>query len=199
MNFIPTCLFLQEEILENTPESKKNYLKIPSDLDVFKNTYTDAITISPNRRIYNFHGHLLQHKKCPVCPHCNSKMHIHGTVDSHLKHVPFGSNYTQVCFKKLRFKCPYCHYTCLQDVQFKADRHNITVQLLAFVTDLLNMGDYTLKQVAEISGLCKNEVKQIDMERLKNKLTSDGETLKKPEHQAKYLGIDEFRLHRGHK
>lgn len=199
MDFIPTNLFLQEEILKNTPERKVNYFKIPSDLDSFKNTYTDITTINQNRKIYNLHGQLLQNKKCPTCPLCKSKMHIHGTVDSHLKHLPFGGNYTQVCFKKLRFKCPCCPYTCLQDVLFKADGHNITVQLLAYVTDLLASGCFTLKEVAELCGLCKNIVKEIDLRRLKNDLTIDGETLRKPERQAKYLGIDEFKLHRGYK
>ncbi|AMC94605.1 transposase [Erysipelothrix larvae] len=61
------------------------------------------------------------------------------------------------------------------------------------------MGTYTLKQVAEITGLGKNTVKAIDLKRLKELYTIDGEVLKKPEDYTRYLGIDEFKLHDGHK
>jgi transposase len=37
------------------------------------------------------------------------------------------------------------------------------------------------------------------MQRLKERYTLDGKKLIKPERQAKYLGIDEFKLHNGHK
>ena len=39
---------------------------------------------------------------------------------------------------------------------------------------------------------------EIDKERLLEKYTADGRHLKKPERQAKYLGVDEFLLHKGH-
>ena len=55
------------------------------------------------------------------------------------------------------------------------------------------------KQVAEITGLGKNTVKEIDKKRLQEKYTIDGKKLVKPERQAKYLGIDEFKLHDGYR
>jgi len=53
--------------------------------------------------------------------------------------------------------------------------------------------------VAEISGLGKNTIKEIDMARLRDKYTLNGVVLKKPERQAKYIGIDEFKLHNGYR
>ena len=64
--------------------------------------------------------------------------------------------------------------------------------------DLLAYG-LTNKAVAEITGLGKNVVKEIDMKRLQEKYTIDGKKLIQPERQAKFLGIDEFKLHDGHK
>jgi len=52
--------------------------------------------------------------------------------------------------------------------------------------------------VAELSGLGENTVKAIDLQRLKDKYTADGNLIK-PERQSKYLGIDEFKLHDGHR
>ena len=58
---------------------------------------------------------------------------------------------------------------------------------------------FTNKEVAEITGLNKNIVKDIDLKRLKNLYTTDGKTLITPEEQARFLSIDEFKLHNGHK
>lgn len=54
--------------------------------------------------------------------------------------------------------------------------------------------------MSEISGLCKNTVKVIDKNRLQELYTTDNvNKLIKPEKQAKYLGIDEFKLYNGHR
>lgn len=52
---------------------------------------------------------------------------------------------------------------------------------------------------SEISGLDENTVKTIDKQRLQEKYTVNGQTLIKPEEYARYLGIDEFKLHNGHR
>ena len=54
--------------------------------------------------------------------------------------------------------------------------------------------------MAELTGLGKNVVKEIDKERLQGMYTTDnGKKLIKPEKQARFLGIDEFKLHNGHR
>ncbi len=58
---------------------------------------------------------------------------------------------------------------------------------------------YTLKQVAEITGLGKNTVKAIDKKRLQDRYTIDGKELIKPEQTTRILGIDEFKLHDGYR
>ncbi len=70
------------------------------------------------------------------------------------------------------------------------------LELYQYTRDLLAYG-FTNKEISEITGLGKNTVK--DIERLKEKYTIDGTKLIKPERQAKFLGIDEFKLHNGHK
>jgi transposase len=86
----------------------------------------------------------------------------------------------------------------MQDVPFQAKGHRISCELLNYTRDLLAYG-FTNKQVAYLTGLGKNTVKAIDLKRLKEKYTVDGERLILPERQARFLGIDEFKLHDGHK
>ena len=85
----------------------------------------------------------------------------------------------------------------MQHISFKADGHLITEELLNYTRDLLASGHYTVKEVAGITGLGKNTVKDIDKQRLLDKYTIDGKNLKKPEKTTRILGIDEFKLHNG--
>ena len=74
----------------------------------------------------------------------------------------------------------------------------MTGQLYQYVRDLLALNTFTNKQISEITGLGKNVVKKIDLQRLKDRYTLDGK-LVRPEHEARFLGIDEFLLHKGHR
>jgi transposase len=90
----------------------------------------------------------------------------------------------------------------MEEVPFRAPGQRITLLLLAFVCDLLALGQ-TLKAISLMAGLNRNVVKKIDKKRLAALYTEkseDGETrLRKPERQARYLGADTFKLYGGHR
>ena len=65
----------------------------------------------------------------------------------------------------------------------------ITEELYQYTRDLLASGVYTNKEVAELTGLGKNTVKDIDKERLQELYTTTDGKLIKPEKPAKFLGI----------
>lgn len=73
------------------------------------------------------------------------------------------------------------------------------MELWQYARGLLALGTYTLKQVAEMTGLGKNTVKDIDLKRLKDLYTIDGTKLIRPEKPVRMLAIDEFKLHNGHR
>lgn len=143
------------------------------------------------------HGEL-ERGEAPSCPECGQKMHIHGSRITMLRHLCFGSRLSAVSFEKRRYRCPCCGHTEMENVPFKACGHNITRELLQFTRDLLAYG-FTNKEVSELTGLGKNTVKEIDLQRLKDKYTVDAKALIKPEKQARFLGVDEFKLHNGYK
>ena len=125
-------------------------------------------------------------------------MHINSHPDIYIRHLSIGGNLSGLLFPHNQLRCPKCGKTKSQFISFKADGHLITEALHQYVRDLLAAGTYTNKQVAEITGLDKNVIKAIDKKRLQELYTTDGgKKLKKPEKQAKYLGIDEFKLHNG--
>ncbi|MGB4406042.1 MAG: ISL3 family transposase [Sphaerochaeta sp.] len=175
-----------------------NYIKLPSGLKGFSNLQTEIVKTLSGRDSYLLHGELKQDEPDCICPHCDSKMHIHNTYEASLNHLCFGSTLSFLRFKKLRYFCPSCSHTKMQEVPFQALGHRMTLPLWQYTRDLLTYG-FTNKAVTYLTGLGKNTVKDIDMQRLRDKYTIDGKKLIQPETQAKYLGIDEFKLHNGNK
>lgn len=67
-----------------------------------------------------------------------------------LRHLCFGSRLSVVCFEKQRYRCPCCEHTGMESVPFKTDGHNITLELLQLIRDLLAYG-FTNKEVSELT------------------------------------------------
>ncbi len=175
-----------------------HYIMLPSELVGFTNRTTEIVKTVSNREMYLLKGELASSADDCLCPLCGSSMHIHDRCEVNLRHLCFGHKLSCLRFTKLRYYCPRCGHSHMQDVPFQAKGHRISCELLNYTRDLLAYG-FTNKQVAYITGLGRNTVKDIDLERLKEKYTVDGERLIQPERQARFLGIDEFKLHDGHK
>jgi transposase len=175
-----------------------HYITLPSELVGFTNHSSEIIQTVSNRKMYLLHGELKASADDSICPQCGSSMHIHNRCEVNLRHLCFGDKLSCLRFTKLRYYCPRCGHSHMQDVPFQAQGHRISCELLNYTRDLLAYG-FTNKQVAYLTGLGKNTVKAIDLKRLKEKYTVDGERLIQPERQARYLSIDEFKLHDGHK
>lgn len=172
-------------------------ITIPSSLKGFINTNTTAARTVTDRTMYLIDGYLEETEDMRRCPGCGKRMHVHNSYDVSLSHLPYGGILSSVRFEKQRYRCPECGATAMQEIPFQATGHRITNPLYNYARDLLSMG-LTNKAVASLTGLGKNTVKDIDKERLLERYTTDGKHLRKPERQARHLGVDEFLLHKGH-
>ncbi len=173
------------------------FLFLPSCLYGFHNTETTVEKAKSGRNIYCHRGTLSLPEEERICA-CGQRMHINSHPDIYLRHLCIGGNLNGLLFPHNQLRCPKCGATKSQYISFKAERHLITVELYQYTRDLLAAGTYTNKQVAEITGLDKSVVKAIEKKRLQERYTIDGgKKLIKPEKQAKFLGIDEFKLHNG--
>jgi transposase len=173
-------------------------ITLPSELVGFSNYKTEIVRTASNREMYLLHGEIKGDDQECLCPHCGARMHVHNRYETSLRHLGFGHRLSCLRFTKLRYFCPHCGYSHMQGVPFQAQGHRITCELHHYARDLLAYG-LTNKEVAYLTGLGKNTVKAIDLQRLKDKYTIDGHRLIQPERQARFLGIDEFKLHNGHK
>ena len=173
------------------------FLFLPSCLYGFHNTETTVETAISGRTVYCFAGTLDIPEVERLCS-CGCRMHINTSPDIYLRHINIGGDLSTLKFPHNQLRCPKCGATKSQYISFKADGHLITRILHQYTCDLLASGTYTNKEVAELTGLGKNVVKEIDKERLQGMYTTDnGKKLIKPEKQARFLGIDEFKLHNG--
>jgi transposase len=162
-------------------------ITLPSGLVGFSNYKTEIVRTASDNEMYLLHGELKGNEDECICPLCGGRMHVHNRYETSLKHLSFGRQLSCLRFTKLRYFCPPCGYSCMQEVPFQAQGHRITCELHQCTKDLLAYG-LTNKEVAYITGLGKNTVKDIDLQRLIQ-----------TERQARFLGIDEFKLHGGHK
>ena len=194
---------------------KASYLYFQVSLDCFKQTHcrlqrvnrNDGTKVKPLVRRhdeYELYGVCTQKYEPKVCPRCGAPLHRNGSITTTLRHIPLGDSYSLVEADRPRFRCSCqgCEYSEVGSIPFKAQGHLITESLRLYTEVLLAYG-MTLKEVAHITGLHKCVVKDIDKARLEGlyvTVDKDGKkTLIKPEQQAKFIGIDEFKQHDGHK
>ncbi len=177
-------------------ENRVSILYFPSCLYGFINKETWEALAKSGRKVICFQGELEEDPEDRICPHCGRRMHVNNQTNVVLRHLCIGSYLTCVLFSRLQYRCPDCGTTKMQHIPFKAEGHRMTQELYQYTKSLLGRGTYTNKEVAEITGLGKNTVKDIDMQRLKELYTRDGKFIK-PEKTTRFLGIDEFKLHNG--
>ena len=132
---------------------------------------------------------------CEVCELCGGTIRVHETRTRRLRHIPNGSARTILSIEHSRLRFPCCGHEHKVPVQFQSSHHMMTLHLERFIEDLLELG-LTLKDVHRITGVHRHTVKAIDKRRLRRLYTENGK-LKKPERQAKVLGIDAFSFHKG--
>ena len=184
---------------QSSADSDCCYLRIPSYLPGF--IYDDKTTVHTSeseREVFWFEGKLKMPEAELVCPECRCRMHRNQKNFVHIRHIPIGRTFSDICVEHYQLRCPRCHATKSQDIRFKAPGHRITNDLYNHTRDLLAWG-LNNKTVANLTGLGQNTVKEIDKKRLQELYTIDGKKLRKPERQARFLGIDEFLLHHGHR
>ena len=184
----------EQLVYEHSPE----YLLIPSFLHGFHNSKTTEETTRSGRSLFVHFGSLDVSAEERICEHCGSLMHINAHPDITLHHLPVGEHLSVLRLPHNQLRCPHCGATKGQHISFKVEGHRMTGQLYQYVRDLLALNTFTNKQISEITGLGKNVVKKIDLQRLKERYTFDGK-LVQPEHEVRFLGIDEFLLHKGHR
>ena len=149
---------------------------------------------------YIFRGTVQESPDDSKCPVCGSNMHVHGSYTTRIKHIPFGDKGISLDVEHLRYRCPICSKTKHQEIPFKVPGMKLTYAMRDFILNKLRQGA-TLKSISMETGVSQHLIKDIDKQRLFDEYTEEKDgsiTWCKPSRQARYLGIDEFKLRFGH-
>ena len=106
-----------------------SFLSIPSRLEGFNNSSTDIHNSLSGREVFCFNGTLDITESDRLCPDCGGKMHINGRRILTLRHLCFGGSLSVVSFKRAQLVCKKCGHTHMQKVPFKAEGHQISIEL----------------------------------------------------------------------
>ena len=177
MDYIENLQFEQLSLPFGEESPEQEYLLIPSSLLGFHNTDTTSQLLPSGRKSFCMNG-MLDVPEERSCPSCGSRMHINQRFQKTLKHLPVGNGISCIKFEHVQYLCPDC---VEEYIRFLLGRHT-----------------FTNKEISELSGVGQNIVKAIDKRRLEELYVEDGK-LRRPDEQARFLGIDEFKLHNGHK
>ena len=142
---------------------------------------------------------------CPApaaCPVCGGRTRPNGAASCRLAHLPFGGSWSVVTVYRPRARCTRCGASVQAPAPFRAPGRTATLALVRLVEDLLAYG-LTPTDVALATGLCRQVVREIDRERLAclhTRPTPDGRREPSPPAaRSRLLGVDEFKLHDGHR
>lgn len=128
-----------------------------------------------------------------TCPLCGGVMHVHQEHVVTLKHLPLQVRPHLLRVSRKRLKCELCNHLVSQPIPFKDPNHRITKHLRYLIEKRLCQG-LTLKAVSLELGVHPLIVKDIDKSRLLRNFSN-----KRPSTFSRYIAIDEFLLHRGHR
>ena len=139
--------------------------------------------------------HHLRMKTCgwQTCPGCGHMVHRHMTRKVRLAHFSVAPILFVVEVEYIVGRCPGCRRTTRQEIAFKAEGCMCTRFFRNSILYYCSKGGMTIKAIASLLGVNRNLVKAIDRRRLED---AYGEM--KPEGVHRYIGIDEFSLHRNH-
>lgn len=198
MDYIENLRFEQLPLPFKDESPVQEYLLVPSSLTGFHNTDTTSEILPNGRKSLCMNGTLAL-PEVRLCPFCNgSRLHINQRLSKVLKHLPVGNGTSSIRFQNVQYLCLDCGHTHMQEIPFKSEHHFITRELEDYICFLLARHSLTNKEISELTGVGPNIVKAIDKRRLEGLYVVDGK-LRRPETYARFLGIDEFKLHNGHK
>ena len=128
------------------------------------------------------------------CPRCGSAMHRHGKREMKLQDIDLLGHLHIIIVAYDRYCCSSggCNHTEMQGIQFKEPGHFITKRMGRRIRIRLNCGA-GISETARSLSVHPSIIYGIDKANLKAML--DG---RKPP-ICEYIGIDEFKLHKGHR
>ena len=133
------------------------------------------------------------------CPECCNGVEIYDNYTVMLKDMPIWQGENQYVSARVhRYRCPRCGKTFTEEIPMKYPGTRITDRAACWIRELLRWR-LPISAVREITGIHWDTIRKIHMEIMEDALETRRKELKKAGYKPKYLAIDEFAIHKGHK
>ncbi len=169
--------------------------KITSNCQYYR---TENITNHPNP-----HCHTrvisLRHAKDFLCPCCHSLMYSYGAFSVLIKDFPDcpkERNYIE--FSGHRFRCTSCGETITEDIPCQCPFTRVTWRLALWVIYLLK-GHMSISAISAVTSVHWSTIQKIQKHIMDKALAAFASYLKKSNYHPRYLAVDEFAIHKGHR
>ena len=128
------------------------------------------------------------------CPVCGSPMHRHGKRSMRLHDIDLLGHLhiIIVAYDRYCCSCEGCNHTQMQEIAFKEPGHSITRRMGRRIRTRLNCGA-GISETARSLSVHPSVIYEIDKANLKAMLDGVAPPV------CEYIGIDEFKLHKGHR
>ena len=129
-----------------------------------------------------------------ICPECGSKLHRHGLMMRKLQDIDLLGHLCiiEVIYDRMRCSSYSCRHTQMQEIAFREPGHNITARLGRRIRTRLNCGA-GISETARSLSVHPSIIYEMDKENLRKVMGAQDVPY------AEYIGIDEFKLHDGHR
>ena len=134
-----------------------------------------------------------------VCPFCGGRVHVHGKACTTLKDMPlwFGVP-LELEVEHHRYRCTCCGGSFGEDVCMGYPGTRITYRAARWVQELLRWR-LPISAVHEITGFHWDTIRRIHESAMQEALDWRRRELRDKDYRPRYLAVDEFALHKGHR
>lgn len=133
------------------------------------------------------------------CPKCNSETYVHGYTSQTLKDMPLLPGIKQLlCFELHRFYCLGYDSTFTESLPFRYSGTRITNRAAEWIKAFLR-AKVSIRTIQLLTGIHWDTIHRIHEEHMNQAIQEREVQLREEGYLPRYLAIDEFAIHKGHR
>ena len=133
------------------------------------------------------------------CPHCHSRMYSYGAFSVLIKDFPdLPKRKKYIGFSGHRFRCTSCGETITEDIPCQCPFTRVTWDMALWIIHLLKCHT-SISAISAMLSVHWSAIQKIQKHIMDKALAAFETCLKKSNYRPRYLAVDEFAIHKGHR
>lgn len=171
-------------------------IKVEFECQGFKGTH---LGISPEKDKSVLFMESVRSTKSVRCPACGGAVYIYENGQVKLKDIPFWKDTDHICnFFIHRYRCNCCQETFTEEIPFKYPGTRITYRAANWIKGFLQQ-KISIKAIQELTGIHWDTIRKVQKEIMDQAIWERETELKKEGYKPRFLAVDEFAIHKGHR